>query len=489
MLSTSAGFQNLLKEGFRHYAGLEEAIIRNIEACKEISDKTKTSIGPNGMKKIVVNHIDKLFITSDAATMLKEIEVNHPAARMIVMAAKMQEQECGDMTNFIITFTGELLNQANDLIKLGLHPSDIVLGYEIATKKALELLKGLNHYEVTDPRQIDQVLPTIETALCPKMPGYYKHFAKIVADACIKILPEDNHFDLDHVRIVKIIGGGLTDSHLVGGMVVERPPFGTITSCENPKIACYNCPLEINGGETKGTVLIKNATDLLNFSKSEETLMERHIKSIADQGVNVLVVGGSISELASHYLEKYEIMAVRVMSKFDFMRIVKCLGAASIPQLGQPTQEELGYCKRIYVKEIGSEKVTVFEKDDVNVKLATIVVRGATKAILEDVARSISHGLNTFRVLLKNPIFINGAGATEAVGQAYLVHRQRARERSPQVWRPRAVLHREVRPVLRSHRQTPHRERRNEVQHRSPGPHRGEQRRHQSRRRRLGTFC
>lgn len=110
MLSTAAGFQNLLKEGFRHYAGLEEAISRNIEACKEISDKTKTSIGPNGMKKIVVNHIDKLFITSDAATMLKEIEVNHPAARMIVMAAKMQEQECGDMTNFIITFCGELLN-------------------------------------------------------------------------------------------------------------------------------------------------------------------------------------------------------------------------------------------------------------------------------------------------------------------------------------------------------------------------------------------
>ena len=314
-----------------------------------------------------------------------------------------------------ITFTGELLNQAHDLIKLGLHPSDIVLGYEIASKKALEILKGLNHYQIKDPKKLEEVLPAIETALCPKMPGYYKHFAKLLSEACIKILPEDLTFDLDHVRIVKIIGGGLVDSHLVNGMVIERPPIGTITSADNPKIACFNCPFDISGGETKGTVLIKNAADLLNFSKSEESLMERHVKSIADQGVKVVVVGGTISELAVHYLEKYEIMAIRIMSKFDLMRICRCLGAVAIPQLGQPTQEELGFCKKVYIKEVGSEKVTVFEKDDINAKLVTVVVRGATKAILEDVSRSIAHGLNTFRILLKNPVFVHGAGATEAV--------------------------------------------------------------------------
>ena len=415
MLSTAAGFQNLLKEGFRHYAGLEEAIVRNIEACKEISDKTKTSIGPNGMKKIVVNHFDKLFITSDAAAMLKEIEVNHPAAKMIVMAAKMQEQECGDMSNFVITFAGELLNQAQDLIKMGLHPSDIVRGYEIATKKATEVLEGLKHFEVTDQTNLEQVTPVIESALCPKMPAYYKHFAKLLSEACTKICPKGNQFDLDHVRIVKIVGAGLLDSHLVNGMVIERPPMGSLSSVENPKVACYNCPFDISGGETKGTVLIKTAADLLNFSKSEETLMEKHVKAIADQGVKVVVVGGTISELAQHYLEKYELMPIRIMSKFDLMRICKCLGAVPIPQLGQPTQEELGHCKKVSVKEIGSEKVTVFEKDDVNTKLMTIVVRGATQAILEDVTRSLHHGLNTFRVTLKHREFIYGAGATEAV--------------------------------------------------------------------------
>ena len=273
----------------------------------------------------------------------------------------------------------------------------------------------MNHYEIADPRSLEQVLPAIQTALCPKMPGYFQHFSDLIAQACIKVLPEDDHFDLDHVRIVKVIGGGLTDSHIVSGMVIERPPFGSITSVTKPKIACYNCPFEVNGGETKGTVVIKTASDLLNFSKSEEELMERHIKSIADQGVTVLVIAGSISELASHYLEKYEIMAVRILSKFDFQRIVKCLGASSIPQLGQPTQEELGYCNRVYVKEIGSEKVTIFEKDESNIKLCTIVVRGPTKAIIEDITRSISHGLNTFRVLLKNRVFVNGAASTESV--------------------------------------------------------------------------
>lgn len=415
MLSTQSGFQNLLKEGFRHYAGLEEAILRNIEACKEISDKTKTSIGPNGMKKLVVNHIDKLFITSDAATMLKEIEVNHPAAKMITMAAKMQELECGDMTNFVITFAGELLSQAESLIKFGLHPSDIILGYEQAAKKALDVLSGLSHYTVTDPKDFSQVLPVIESALCPKMPGYYKHFSDLVTKACIRILTDSKDFDLDHIRIVKIIGGGLLDSHLINGMVIERPPMGTITSVDKPKIACYNCPFDINAGETKGTVLIKNASDLLNFTKSEEQMMEQIVKNIVDTGVKVLVIGGSVSELAQHYLEKYEIMAIRIMSKFDLMRICRCLGAVPIPALGAPTQEEIGFCNRVYVKEIGSEQVTIFEKEELVTKLNTIIVRGPTRAILEDITRSIGHGLNTFRVTLKNPTFVYGGGATEAV--------------------------------------------------------------------------
>lgn len=172
MLSTSAGFQNLLKEGFRHYAGLEEAILRNIEACRKISDMTKTSIGPNGMKKMVINHIEKMFVTSDAATILREIEVNHPAAKMVAMAAKMQELECGDMTNFVISFAGELLSQAESLIKMGLHPSDIVLGYESALKECITFIEQMNTEVVSDIKDTEAIRPVIESAICPKLPKY-----------------------------------------------------------------------------------------------------------------------------------------------------------------------------------------------------------------------------------------------------------------------------------------------------------------------------
>lgn len=169
-MNTKAGFQNLLKEGFRHYAGLEEAILRNIEAVKKISDMTKTSIGPNGMKKMVVNHIEKMFVTSDAATILREIEVHHPAAKMITMATKMQEQECGDYTNFVISFAGELLSQAQDLIKMGLHPSDVVSGYENALKTCVKFLGELETKKIENVEDEAAILPVIESSLCPKLP-------------------------------------------------------------------------------------------------------------------------------------------------------------------------------------------------------------------------------------------------------------------------------------------------------------------------------
>lgn len=150
MLNTSSGFQNLLKDGYRHYAGLEEAILRNIEACKEISTLTRTSFGPNCMKKMIVNHIDKIFITADSSTILREVEVAHPAAKIITLAAKMQQEDFGDATNYVVTFAGELLSLAEQLLKTGLHPSAIAAGYEAALKETEALLKDMCHLRMGD---------------------------------------------------------------------------------------------------------------------------------------------------------------------------------------------------------------------------------------------------------------------------------------------------------------------------------------------------
>lgn len=146
---------------------------------------TKTSLGPNGMKKMVINHLDKIFVTSDAATVMRELEVAHPAAKMVVMAAQMQEQECGDMTNFVITLAGELLSQAESLIKMGLHPSQIIDGYEKATKRAVELLHEMKGYTVSDIRDLKQVSTVLNTTLTPKLMGYADYFSEQLAKLCI----------------------------------------------------------------------------------------------------------------------------------------------------------------------------------------------------------------------------------------------------------------------------------------------------------------
>ena len=166
MLSTSYGLQNMLKEGHRHYAGLEEAILRNIEACREVSKITKSSFGPNGMKKMIVNHIDKIFVTNDAATILKQAEVHHPAAAMLAMAAQMQKEDHGDATNYVMTLAGELLIQAQLLIQTGLHPSAIIKGYEIAQKETLRILEeDCVSWTVEDFRNKENVATVIRSVL------------------------------------------------------------------------------------------------------------------------------------------------------------------------------------------------------------------------------------------------------------------------------------------------------------------------------------
>lgn len=267
----------MLKEGARHYAGLEEAILRNIEACIQISKVTRTSLGPMGMNKIVVTHLDKVYVTSDAATLMEEMEVHHPAAKILAMAAKTQESEVGDGTNFVLVFAGELMQQAENLLKMGLHPTEILIGYEKAYKKCLEILPNYVVYTVKDIRNKEEVVPCLESVIATKLYGYESFLAPLVYDACSYALPDNDlkKFDVEDIRVVKIMGSSISDSSLVRGLVILRSPETSYTNVKNAKIAIFNCPLESGQGETKGTVLLKNAEELLNYTKSEEKYMEK----------------------------------------------------------------------------------------------------------------------------------------------------------------------------------------------------------------------
>jgi len=408
----AGGLPGMLKHGAEHHTGVQDAIIRNLEACKQLTSITRTSLGPNGMNKMIINHLEKLFVTSDSATILKEMEVQHPAAKMLVLAAHMQEQEIGDGTNLVVTFGGEALHKAEDLLRKGLKPAEIVTGYGMAQRKALEVLETLSSNEVKNVRDVDEVTQVLETVLATK--NVLNSLARIVASACIESCPENaKSFNVGNVRVAKALGAGMSSTHLVQGLVMVGHVEGTIKKVEKAKVAVYSVGLDVEATDTKGTVMIKNADDLKSYNKSEEDAMEAIVKEMADAGVTVAAFGSGISEIALHFLERYHIMVCKVLSKFELRRLCSATGATAMVRVGKPTPEELGSCDIVQEKELGQTKIVVFNNTEKENAISTIVVRASSKNILEDQERAINDGVNVYRALCRDARLVPGGASTE----------------------------------------------------------------------------
>jgi T-complex protein 1 subunit theta len=343
------------------------------------------------------------------------LDINHPAARIITNSSKIQDGEMGDNTNFVITYATELLNQAAELIRNGLHPSEILVGYEKGWKKCLSLIEDAPRFKISDVKSTEEVTKIIRPVIGSKLlHGHDNIMAPLIAEACISVVPSKaENFNVDNIRVAKILGGSLVDSQVIHGLVVVRACETNTNKAENCKIAIYNCPLETQGAETKDTVLFKTADELINYNRSEEDFMEKLIKEIVDSGVKVVIAGGSVSDMALHYFERYKIMVFRVMSKFELRRIAKAVGATPLVRLGPPTKEEIGFADKCFVDEISSMKCIVIVRESDENKLATLVIRGSTMNFLENIERVIEDGVNVYRNACKDPNFVPGAGAIE----------------------------------------------------------------------------
>jgi len=408
------GFSSMMKDGSKFFSGLEEAVIRNIGACKEFAETVQTCYGPNGMNKMVINHLEKLFVTNDAATIIRELEVEHPAAKLLILGSQMQENEIGDATNFVIIFAGALLRASEELLRMGLKPTEVADGYEIALKKTLEILPSLSCYEVTNSRDEESVKKAVRTAVMSKQYGNEDFLADLITKACISILPDkETQFNVDNIRVCKILGSGLYSSQVINGMVFKRHAESNIIKKETCKIAIYTCPIDALQTETKGTVLIKTAEELTSFSRGEESQLEKQIKAIADAGVDVVVAGGKFGDLAMHYVNKYNMMAVRLMSKWDVRRLARATGATALPKMTPPTSEEMGMADTVYVDELGDTEIVVFRVGEKESRVSTIVIRGATDNYMDDIERAVDDGVNVFKGLCKDGKMTAGGGATE----------------------------------------------------------------------------
>lgn len=269
---------------------------------------------------------------------------------------------------------------------------------------------------VEDVRNKAALTSALSTVIASKHSGYEALLAGLVADAVECVLPpapKAPSLNVDNIRVAKLIGGSLSDSQIVKGVVVQKDVEGTIKHVEKAKIAVFGCSIELASSETRGTVVIKSAEELSTFNKSEEKMMNDTIKAIADTGVRVVVAGGSISEIAMHFIEKYGLMAVKVLSKFELRRLCKAVGASALVRVGPPMPDELGYADSVSVQELSSRLVTVFRQDDEDSALATIVLRGATSNMLDDVERAVDDAVQTAKHLCKDGRLVAGAGAVD----------------------------------------------------------------------------
>jgi len=332
MLKVPNGQMPLFKEGYKYMQGVEEAVLRNIQAVNELSDMLRTSYGPNGRNKMIVNHLERLFVTSDAATIIRESEIVHPAAKLLVMASQQQEAEMGDNTNLVLIFAGELLKKAEQLITMGLHPSEIIQGYEIARDRALLELEKLSVATLGSPPTSESLALALRPSLASKQYGNEDILAPLVAQAVSLVLATSSsgvaslkEFNVDNIRVVKIMGGSLADSRVVRGMIFGREPEGVVKKMSEGKVAVFTCGLDISQTETKGTVLLHNAKELSTFSGGEEKQLEKIVKEIADSGVKVVVTQSSVGELALHYLNRFDILVMKILSKFEVRRLCRFL--------------------------------------------------------------------------------------------------------------------------------------------------------------------
>ncbi|KAI8625225.1 T-complex protein 1 subunit theta [Xylariaceae sp. FL1651] len=404
----------LFKQGYNNYDSEDGAVLRNIDACRAISSTVQTSLGPYGRNKIIINHLQKMILTSDAATILKELDVVHPAAKLLVMASQQQEAEMGDATNLVIVLAGELLKKAEDLLRMGLKTADIVTGYERAQAFALEALEDLSVDEVEDIRDQDELSKAIRTVVGSKQNGNEEFLADLVAEAVLAVMPKNPiNFNVDNVRVVKIMGGSLEQSRVVKGMVFPKEPNGSVKKAKKAKVGVFSCAIDISQTETKGTVLLHNAKEMMDFSKGEEAQLETAIKELHDVGLRVVIAGSTVGELAMHYLDRYGILVIKILSKFELRRICRVVGATPLARLGAPMPDEMGSVDVVETLEIGGDRVTVFRQENEVTRTATLVLRGATQNFLDDVERAVDDGVNVVKAITRDPRLVPGAGATE----------------------------------------------------------------------------
>ena len=405
----------ILKEGSRRTRG-REAQHNNIMAAKIIAESVKSSLGPKGMDKMLVDSLGDVTITSDGRTILDEIDVEHPAAKMMVEVAKTQDDEVGDGTTTSVIVAGELLSKAENLIDKNVHPTVIIDGYRKAADKALEVLEKIAI--PVDPTDREALKKVAMTSMASKIVSENKEqLADIVVDAVLYVarkIGEEYRVDLDDVMVEKKSGESVTETKLIKGIVLDKEVVhsGMPRRVENAKIALLNCPLEVEKTEFDAKINIESPEAMEAFLKEEESMLRSMAEKVAAAGANVLICQKGIDDMVQHFLAREKILAVRRAKKSDMEKLSKATGGRIVTNLDDLKPEDLGYAELVEERKIGDDKMVFIEgcKDPHSV---AILIRGGTERIVDEAERSVHDALCVVRDVVREPKIVAGGGAPE----------------------------------------------------------------------------
>jgi len=417
-LSANLGAQSalILKEGTSRSTG-RDAQHANIAAALVIAESIRSSLGPKGMDKMLVDGFGDVTISNDGATILDEMDVQNPAAKMMVEVAKTQDDEVGDGTTTVVVLAGDLLSRAQTLMDKDVHPTVIIDGYQSAGEKALEFVRKIAvRVKPTDKTMLKKVA---KTAVASKLIAEHSDFvADLAVDAVLKVAERSGieyRADVDDIKVEKKPGGSLSDTVLIQGVLLDKEVVhpGMPKRIENAKIALLNCPLEVEKPEFDAKLNIQNPDQMKAFLDEEENILRAMVEKIASAGANVVICEKGIDDVAQHFMAKKAILAVRRVKQSDMDKLTKATGGRILTNLEDVKSADLGQANLVEERKVSDDKMT-FVEGCTNPKAVSILVRGGTQRIVDEAERAIHDALSVVADVVVEPYVVAGGGAAEA---------------------------------------------------------------------------
>ena len=406
----------VLKESALQQKG-RDAQKNNIAAAKLVAELVKTSLGPRGLDKMLVDSLGDVTITNDGATILKEIDTQHPAAKMMVEISKTIDTEVGDGTTSSVVFAGALLEKAEKLLEKDVHSTIIIDGYQAASEKALELLAKLAKTVKPDDRE--SLIKIAKTSMQSKLVSEDSApLSKLVVDSILKIAEKDGDkysVDLDNLKVEKKAGGSIDDTSLINGIVLDKEIVhsGMPTKVEEAKIALVNAALEVEKTEMSAEIRISDPTQMQQFLEEENKMLKSMVDKIHNIGANVLICQKGIDDISQHYLSKHGVLAVRRVKESDMTKLAKATGGRISTNLDDISADDLGSAEIVQQKKVESDK-WVFIEGCKNPRSVTVLIRGGSQRVVDEVDRSLHDSLMVVKDVVENPSIVAGGGSPEA---------------------------------------------------------------------------